>query len=110
MTTSGIECTGNSKRHPLNSADGSVVRNTKRYTLTRRVATATTLITIRAIPRHGKLKTAILGCSDEQRDQEMCGYTNSDIASTNQISHFSMSRGRRIPDAAMMETPRTIKT
>jgi hypothetical protein len=37
-----------SKRHPLNSADGSVVRHTKRYTLTRRVATATatTLITI----------------------------------------------------------------
>ena len=49
-------------------------------------------------------------CSDEQRDKEMCGYTNSDIASTSQISHFSMSRGRRIPDAAMMETPRTIKT
>ena len=24
---------GNSKRHPLNSADGSVVRHTKRYTL-----------------------------------------------------------------------------
>jgi len=45
-----------SKRHPLNSADGSVVRHTKRYTLTRRVATATTLITIRGIPRHGKLK------------------------------------------------------
>jgi len=36
---------GNSKRHPLNSADGSVVRHTKRYTLTRRVATATTLTT-----------------------------------------------------------------
>jgi hypothetical protein len=47
---------GNSKRHPLNSADGSVVRHTKRYTLTRRVATATTQITIRGIPRHGKLK------------------------------------------------------
>jgi hypothetical protein len=47
-----------SKRHPLNSADGSVVRNTKRYTLTRRVATATTLITIRGIPRHGKLKSS----------------------------------------------------
>ncbi len=45
-----------SKRHPLNSADGSVVRHTKRYTLTRRVATATTLITIRGILRHGKLK------------------------------------------------------
>ena len=56
MTTSGIEYTGNSKRHPLNSADGSVVRYAKRYTLTRRVATATTQITIRAIPRHGKLK------------------------------------------------------
>ena len=56
MTASGIEYTGNSKQHPLNSADGSVVRNTKRYTLTRRVATATTLITIRGIPRHGKLK------------------------------------------------------
>jgi hypothetical protein len=46
----------NSNRYPLNSADGSVVRNTKRYTLTRCVATATTLITIRGIPRHGKLK------------------------------------------------------
>ena len=45
-----------SKRHPLNSADGSVVRNTKSYTLTRRVATATTQITIRGIPRHGKLQ------------------------------------------------------
>ena len=49
---------GNSKPHPLNSADGSAVRHTKRYTLTRRVATATTQITIRGIPRHGKLKTA----------------------------------------------------
>ena len=47
---------GNSKRHPLNSADGSVVRHTKRYTLTRRVATATTQITIRDNRRHGKLK------------------------------------------------------
>ena len=52
---------GNSERHPLNSADGSVVRRTKRYTLKRRVATASTQITIREIPRHGKLKTAILG-------------------------------------------------
>ena len=49
---------GNSKRHPLNSADGSVVRNTKRYTLTDRVATATTQITIRGILRHGKLKSS----------------------------------------------------
>jgi hypothetical protein len=56
VTTSGIEYTGDSNRHPLNSADGSMVRNTKRYTLVRRVATATTQITIRAIPRHGKLK------------------------------------------------------
>ena len=53
---------GDSKRHPLNNADGSVVRNTKSYTLTRRVATATTLITIRVIPRHGKLKTVITAC------------------------------------------------
>ena len=45
-----------SKRHPLNSADGSAVRNTKRYTLTHRVATATTLITIRGILRHGKFE------------------------------------------------------
>ena len=98
-----------SKRHPLNSADGSAVLNTKRYTLKRRVATATTLITIRAILRHGKLKSSDYSraCSDEQRDQEMCSYTNSDIASTIQISHFSTSRGRRIPDAAMRETPRT---
>jgi hypothetical protein len=89
-----------------------VVRNTKRYTLTHRVATATTQITIRGILRHGKLKNSDYSraCPDEQRDQEMCGYTNIDIASTNQISHFSMSRGRRIPDAAIMETPRTIKT
>jgi hypothetical protein len=35
-----------------------VVRNTKRYTLTRRVATATTLITIPGNPRHGKLKNS----------------------------------------------------
>ena len=61
MTTSGIEYTGDSNRHPLNSADGSAVRHTKRYTLTRRVATATTLITIRAIPRHGKLKSSDYG-------------------------------------------------
>ncbi len=47
-----------SKQHPLNSADRSVVRNTKRYTLTRRVATAMTLITIRGIPRHTKLKSS----------------------------------------------------
>ena len=52
---------GNSDRHPLNSADGSVVRNTKRYTLKRRVATATTQITIRGIPRHGKLKNSDYG-------------------------------------------------
>ena len=52
---------GNSNRHPLNSADGSVVRHTKRYTLTRRVATATTQITIRGIPRHGKLKSSDYG-------------------------------------------------
>ena len=45
-------------RQPLNSADGSVVRNTKRYTLTHRVATTTTLITVRAIPRHGKSKNS----------------------------------------------------
>ena len=49
------------KPHPPNSADGSVVRNTKRYTLTRRVATATTQITIRGIPRHGKLKHSDYG-------------------------------------------------
>ena len=49
---------GNSERHPLNSADGSMVRHTKRYTLTHRVATATTLITIRVIPRHGKVKSS----------------------------------------------------
>ena len=55
-------CIGDSKRHPLNSADGSVVRNTKRYTLARHVATATTQITIRGIPRHEKLKTAITAC------------------------------------------------
>ena len=30
----------------------------QRYTLKRRVATATTLITIRGIPRHGKLKNS----------------------------------------------------
>lgn len=96
-----------SKRHPLNSADASVVRNAKRYTLTRRVATARTLITIPAILRHGKLKSSDYSraCSDEQRDQEMCSYTNSDIASTIQISHFSTSRGRRIPDAAMRVLP-----
>jgi hypothetical protein len=35
-----------------------VVRNTKRYTLARHVATATTLITIRGMPRHGKLKNS----------------------------------------------------
>ena len=111
MTTSGIEYTGDSNRHPLNSADGSVVRHNKRYTLTRRVATATTQITIRGIPRHGKLKTVHpQPALNEQRDQEMCDYTNIDIANTIQISHFSMSRGRRIPDAAIMETPRTIKT
>ena len=51
---------GNSERHPLNSADGSAVRYTKRYTLTRRVATATTQITIRGILRHGKSKTVIV--------------------------------------------------
>jgi hypothetical protein len=55
------DCTGNSKRHPLNSADGSVARNKKRYTLKRRVATATTQITIRGIPRHGKLKSSDYG-------------------------------------------------
>jgi len=49
-------CIGDSKRHPFNNANGSVVRKSKRYTLVRRVATATTQITIRAIPRHGKLK------------------------------------------------------
>jgi hypothetical protein len=38
-----------------------MVRNTKRYTLTHRVATAMTQITIRGIPRHGKLK--ISDCS-----------------------------------------------
>jgi len=54
-------CTGDSSRHPLNSADGSAVRNTKRYTLTRRIATATTQITIRGIPRHGKLKISDYG-------------------------------------------------
>jgi hypothetical protein len=53
---------GNSKRHPLNSADGSADSYTKRYTLTHRIATATTQITIRGIQRHGKLKTAILAC------------------------------------------------
>jgi hypothetical protein len=37
------------------------VRNTKRYTLTHRVATATTQITIRGIPRHGKLKSSDYG-------------------------------------------------
>jgi hypothetical protein len=52
---------GNSNRHPLNSADRSVVRNTKRYTLTHRVATATTQITIRGIPRHGKSKSSDYG-------------------------------------------------
>ncbi|MEO2031988.1 MAG: hypothetical protein ABGZ35_07870 [Planctomycetaceae bacterium] len=57
------------KRHPLNSADGSVVRNTKRSTLTHRVATATTLITIRVIPRHGKLKNS------DFRLQAQCGLT-----------------------------------
>ena len=61
MTTSGIEYTSDSKQHPLNSADGSAVRNTKSYTLTRRVATATTQITIRGIPRHGKLKSSDYG-------------------------------------------------
>ena len=61
MTTSGIEYTGDSNRHPLNSADGSVVRNTKSYTLTRHVATTTTQITIRGIPRHGKLKSSDYG-------------------------------------------------
>jgi hypothetical protein len=61
VTTSGIEYTGNSKQHPLNNADGSVVRNTKSYTLTRHVATATTQITIREIPRHGKLKSSDYG-------------------------------------------------
>jgi hypothetical protein len=35
-----------------------VVRNTKRYTLKRRVATATTQITIRGIPRHGQLENS----------------------------------------------------
>jgi hypothetical protein len=50
-----------SKRHPLNSADGSAVRNTKRYTLAHHVATATTLITIRGIRRHGKLKNSDYG-------------------------------------------------
>jgi hypothetical protein len=45
-----------SERNPLNSAYGSVVLNTKRYTLTHHIATATTQITIRAIPRHGKSK------------------------------------------------------
>jgi hypothetical protein len=54
-------CTGDSKRHPLNSTDKSVVRNTKRYTLVRRVATATTQITIRGIPRHGKSKISDYG-------------------------------------------------
>ena len=49
---------GNSERHPLNSADGSVVRRTRRYTLTHRVATATTQITICGIPRHGKSKSS----------------------------------------------------
>jgi len=49
---------GDSKRHPLNSADGSVVRNTKRYTLTHRVATATSRITARGILRHGKWKSS----------------------------------------------------
>jgi hypothetical protein len=56
VTAPKSDRTGDSKRHPLNSNDGSAVRNTKRYTLTRRVATATTLITIRRILRHGKLK------------------------------------------------------
>ena len=46
---------------PLNSADRSVVRNTKSYTLARHVATATTQITIRGIPRHGKLKSSDYG-------------------------------------------------
>jgi len=50
-----------SKRYPPNSADVSVVRNTKHYTLTHRVATATTQITIREIPRHGKLKSSDYG-------------------------------------------------
>ena len=48
-------------QQPLNSADGSVVRNTKRYTLTRRVATATIQITIRGILRHGKRKNSDYG-------------------------------------------------
>ena len=56
-----------SKRHPLNSADGSVVRYTKSYTLTCRVATATTLITIHAIPRHRKLKNKTPECTYPDR-------------------------------------------
>ena len=58
MTTSGIEYTSDSKRHPLNSADGSVDSYAKCYTRTRRVAIATTQITIRGIQRHGKLKNS----------------------------------------------------
>ena len=61
MTAPEIEYTGNSKQHPLNSAGGSVIRNTKSYTLARRVATATTQITIRVILRHGKLKSSDYG-------------------------------------------------
>jgi hypothetical protein len=61
VTTSGIEYTGDSKRHPLNNADGSADSYTKRYTLTHRVATATTQITIRGIQRHGKLKNSDYG-------------------------------------------------
>jgi hypothetical protein len=61
MRAQEIDRTGNPKRHALNSADGSAVRNTKRYTLTRRVATATTQITIRGILRHGKLKNSDYG-------------------------------------------------
>ena len=61
VTAPGIQ---NGNRH---SADGSVVRNTKRYTLKHRVATATTQITIRDNRRHGKLKISdycLLATSD----------------------------------------------
>ena len=59
MTAPEIEYTGDSKRHPLNNGNGSANSYAKCYTRTHRVATATTQITIRGIPRHEKLKSSV---------------------------------------------------
>jgi hypothetical protein len=92
---------GNSKRHPLNSADGSVVRNTKRYTLKRRVATATTLITIRGIPRHGKLQIsdsrllAQFGLTPKSRRGLSAGEAGDALASVRPIRPLPRVREQR---------------